>query len=105
MAKISQNDELNHSASRTIAATIGTLPAALAIAVALTLSLPLPASLRLTVGWYSVFPVWVTAACLTFLTSSGRRAWLSLFAVIALSALIALLALGLGRGAPASWVV
>ena len=99
----SRDDELNHSASRTIAAIVGTIPLTLAVGVALTLILPLPASVRLTIGWYSVFPFWVSAACFVFLARSGRRAWLSLLCASLLASLVAGLALLLGRGAALPW--
>ncbi|MET0791155.1 MAG: hypothetical protein ABW061_06500 [Polyangiaceae bacterium] len=96
-----RDDELNHSTARTLAATLGAIPVALGVGIALTLALPLSANLRLTIGSYAVFPSWIVASCCTFLATNARRAWLSLFALLALSALISMAALALR--APATW--
>ena len=85
---------LNHSASRTIAALLGSIPVALALAVSLTLTLPLPGPVRLVLGWYSVLPLWLALSCCAFLARSGARAWLGLFALAALAGLVIALALG-----------
>ena len=93
--------ELNHSTARTLAATVGAFPVALAVGIALTLSLPCPPNLRLTIGSYAVFPIWVSLACLTFLAPNARRAWLRLLAALCVAACLALL--GLRLGPPSSW--
>lgn len=103
MVGLPRKDELNHSVSRTLAATLGTIPVALALGIALACALPLPTSLSLTVGSYSVFPIWVTAACFSFLARSARRAWLSLLWTLLLAALIACLALISGRAQQFGW--
>jgi len=99
----SGRDELNHSTLPTLAATVGAVPVALAVGLALTLALPLSANLRLTIGLYAVFPVWVATACFTFLAPSARRAWLLLLATLALAGMASLLAIGLGQATPATW--
>ncbi len=103
MPGLSRKDELNHSLSRTLAATLGTIPVALALGISLACALPLPPSLSLTVGSYSVFPIWVGAACLSFLARSARRAWLSLLSILLLAAVIAGLALVSGRAQGLGW--
>lgn len=99
----SRRDELNHSASRTLAASVGSMPVAIAIGIALTLALPLSANVRLTVGSYAVFPVWVTVACFAFLAPNARRAWLLLLTALVLAAFTSLVAIVLGRGTPPTW--
>lgn len=94
-----RNRELNHSASRTLAAVIGTVPCSLAVAVALALVLPLPPGHRVLVGAYSTFPVWVALTAWTFLAPDARRAWLRVIGVGCTAALAAAVATVL-RGAP-----
>jgi hypothetical protein len=65
----------DHSLARTLAATLGALPAALALGLMLAVALPLDANLRYAIGAYAVVPLWCALACLTFLAQSGRRAW------------------------------
>lgn len=93
---------LNHSLSRTLAATLGSIPLALASGVAVTLTLPLGENERLLVGSYSVFPVWVAVSCWIFLAPSGRRAWLNLALGMAVTIVVVVAALALGRGAGGS---
>lgn len=98
MAKNSSKVQLNHSASRVLAATVGTIPVALALGVTLALTLPLPLSLGLTIGSYAVFPIWVAAACCTFLAESAGRAWVSLICIAALASLLSFSVLALEHG-------
>ncbi len=66
--------------------------------MALALTLPLPMRVGLTIGSYSVFPIWVAAACCTFLAESTRQAWLSLLWLAVLASLLSLSVLALERG-------
>jgi hypothetical protein len=105
MERASRSWQPDHSLSRTLAATVGSVPAALAIGVALAAVLPLRVDQRVLVGSYAVLPVWVGAACCLFLAPTGRRAWSSVLAVVVIASLIAAVALALGgslRGAGAS---
>lgn len=98
MARVSRKSEVNHSLSRTLAATLGSIPLALAWGVAVTFALPLGENQRLLLGSYSVFPVWVSISCWIFLAPSGRRAWLNLAVGMAVAVLAVVAALALGRG-------
>jgi hypothetical protein len=100
VAQAGRKAKLNHSSSRTLAALVGTIPVALGCGIALTWSLPLGLTERLTVGLFSVFPLWVAFACLVFLARSGRRAWIGLAGALVLCAAIALVASLLRTGTP-----
>lgn len=60
---------------RSLAALVGTLPAALFGSVALARFLPLSDDTRFAIGFSLVIPLWVTAMCLAFLATNGARAW------------------------------
>jgi len=90
--------EPQHSVARTVAALVGTFPLALGAGVALTSILPISLNERLLLGTYSVFPIWVAAACWAFLAPSGRRAWLDLFAAFAVLTLLAFIGLAIRSG-------
>jgi len=92
------NVQLRNFAARSLAATLGTIPVALALGAALALTLPLPASMGLTIGAYAVFPIWVAAACCTFLAESATRAWVSLICVAGLASLLSFSVLALEHG-------
>jgi hypothetical protein len=83
---------LGHSASRTLAAVLGTLPVALAIGIAIAYLIPLPVTERYLIGSVAVFPLWTAASLVTFLAPSGRRAWLRLAIVLALAVVVILAA-------------
>jgi hypothetical protein len=106
VANPSRREKLNHSTARTLAALLGTVPVALGFGMVLSLVLPLSPSWRVLLGGYSVFPVWVALVALVFLAPSGRRAWVSLLAAVAVLVALVLLAqrfgAGFGRGRLAS---
>jgi len=95
MSKLTQRQRLQHSAARTLAALLGSIPAALAVGVALSAALPLPIGQRYLIGMYSVFPVWTAACTGAFLASSGRRAWLALLGTSVGAAIVASIGFGL----------
>lgn len=95
MSKVTQRQRLQHSAARTLAALLGSMPVALAIGVALTAVLPLPVEQRYLLGLYSVFPSWTALSLWAFLASSGRLAWLALLGTGAAAVLVAGIALAL----------
>lgn len=86
---------LQHSTGRTLAALLGSLPVSLALGLVLAVWLPVSVPLAYLIGTYSVIPLWVVCACLTFLAPSARSAWLGLLAVGLSAALLA--GLGLPR--------
>ena len=88
----------DHSVARTLAAVVGTAPAALALGLALATALPLPVGWRLLVGAHAVVPLWVGLMCGTFLAPDGRRAWGRVGAVLLVAALVTAAPLALGRG-------
>jgi len=90
VANPSRRQKLNHSAARTLAALLGTIPVALGVGVVLARALPLTPAWRVLLGAYSVFPVWVALAVVVFLAPSGRRAWLGLLAALAVLGGVAL---------------
>ena len=78
-----------HSLARTLAATVGALPVAVALGIVLARELPISTSARFAVGLYGVAPLWVTLACIVFLARSGARAWAAL--AIAFAVLVVLI--------------
>lgn len=97
-ARVPPKHAPDHSTSRTLAALIGTVPAALLLGIALTLALPLPLDQRYLIGSYSVAPAWVALSCCVFLAASAKRAWLLVSALILVSAAASGAALAVGRG-------
>lgn len=86
MSVVSRKPPVGHSPSRTLAATLGTVPVAFAVGIALGLALPLPVTERYLIGTFAVFPLWVGLSCWTFLARSGRRAWCALLVVLVIAA-------------------
>lgn len=82
-----------HSTGRTLAALLGSLPVSMALGLALAVWLPVSVELAYLIGTYSVIPLWVACACLTFLAPSARGAWLWLLSVGLSAALLAWLEL------------
>ena len=82
------SDARGHSAGRTLAALIGTLPVALAVALAIAYLLPVPITERYLIGSVTVLPLWTAASCWTFLAPSGRRAWRWLAIALAAAVLV-----------------
>lgn len=89
--------ELDHSWSRTLAATFGTIPVSIAVALALALTLPVSRPLSQAVGYHAVFPLWLTSACLVFLARSARSAWLALGSALLLALALSASSLALER--------
>ena len=86
MSRVARRQQLNHSTSRTLAALVGSLPAALLLGIALAAALPVRLELRYLIGSYSVVPLWAALACSVFLARNARRAWLGLALTCALAA-------------------
>jgi hypothetical protein len=78
-----------HTTAKSLVALLGTIPLALAISVALSLALPLPRAWRVTAGAYLVLPVWVIAACWSFLARDARRAACGVLSALAAAVAIA----------------
>ena len=73
------------TASRVLAAILGTLPLGLFAAAALARFLPASEPIAFAVGYSLMLPIWLAAMCWIALARSGRRAWL----LCALSAAVA----------------
>jgi hypothetical protein len=99
-AKVRRRLAAEHSAGRTLAALFGSLAAALAIGIALAMALPSTPALRVLLGAYAVFPVWVGLTCRVFLAASARHAWQRLSGLVLVAAIVAICALLFQRGAP-----
>ena len=93
VSRVARRQQLNHSASRTLAALVGSLPVSLLLGIALAAALPLRLELRYLIGVYSVVPLWAALACCLFLVRNARRAWLWLALAGALAAGVSWLAL------------
>jgi hypothetical protein len=78
--------------SRTFAALVPGLAAALALTIALAALAPLPPSTRGTLAILLAIPSWVSAALYAFLDRSAGRAWFVLTAVALAAGLAASLA-------------
>jgi hypothetical protein len=63
------------SALHILAATLGTLPAALLATVALARFLPLRDDVRVAIGFAAMIPLWIAAIALGLLARSALRAW------------------------------
>lgn len=75
--------------SRTLAATLGTLPVALLAGAALARFLPVSADTRYALAFSAVIPLWVLAMCVAFLAHASARAWLACAALaLTLGALV-----------------
>jgi hypothetical protein len=93
VSRIARRRQLNHSTSRTLAALLGSLPAALLLGIALAAALPLRLELRYLIGAYSVVPLWAALACGLFLVRTAWRAWLWLALACVFAAGVSWLAL------------
>lgn len=72
-----------------LAATLGTLPAALLATIALARFLPLPDDVRVAIGFVAMIPLWIAAITWGLLARSALRAWAGcLGAAIVLGALV-----------------
>jgi hypothetical protein len=78
------------TASRVIAALLGTLPVALFAAAALARFLPAPEPVRFAIGYSAMLPLWLAAMCWIAVARSGRRAWLLCAAATVLTAALVL---------------
>lgn len=75
--------------SRSLAATLGTLPVVLLASAALARFLPVSADARYALAFISVIPFWVLAMCVAFLAQRSVRVWLVCAALaLALGALV-----------------
>lgn len=71
-------------ALRILAATLGTLPAALLATIALARFLPLPDDVRVAIGLTAMIPLWIAAITMGLLARSALRAWATCLVAAAL---------------------